>query len=299
MNIRVFRQFLRIVELRNISKAASSLGLSQPTLTKVIRELEDELGTRLLYRDGHGVRPTENGKRFGRWANEIDDLVQRMRSDIVKEGDRLLVKDVSIGVLPSVARSMAAPLITSVREIYPNAEIRVLEGVSGHLIEWLSDQRLDIAIFYDNPAAHSFAPQPILTHSMCLVCSPATSELPAQVPFAYLKDKPLILASRQVGNRREFEAIAAKQKIPLKVVVEADSLPSMIRLVMDGWGYTILPLFAVQNEVAEGKLLASPIVDPTIERTLVMAAQNDPAHFAGISELIDDVRKNILAATAQ
>ncbi|MGO6696284.1 LysR family transcriptional regulator [Rhizobium johnstonii] len=295
MNVRVFGQFMKIVETGNISKAAMILGTSQPTLTKAVGELEAELGTKLLYRDGHGVRTTEHGDRFCRWAAEIDANLRQMRSDLIGESDRLQIKQVSIGVLPSVARSLAVELTQSVRKTYPNAEIRILEGVSGHLIEWLTDQRLDIAIFYKNEAARHFEPRPLITHPMCLVCSPE-HELPPQVPFTDLRGLPLILASRQVGNRREFEAIASKNRLSLNVVVEADSLPSMIQLVVSGLGYTILPMFAVQREVMEGKLIASLIVEPTIDRTLVIAAQDGRARMAGLTDLTEDVKERITAA---
>ncbi len=296
MNIRVFNQFLRIVEARSISKAALGLGISQPSLTKIIHELERDLGAGLLRREGHGVRATESGERFFRWATEIDALLQRMRSDISGESDRLLIKQLTIGVLPSVARSLAVSLVKNLQQTYPNAELRILEGVTGHLVEWLADQRLDLAIFYDHPAAQHFEPKPLVTQPMYLVGSPAACTLPARVPFASLSDKPLILASRHVGNRREFEAVAAQHKISLRVAIEADSLPAMIQLVADGMGYTILPIFAVHKEVAEGRLIASPIVGPTIERTLVMAARNRPVQFAGMSALIEEVRNSIQAA---
>lgn len=296
MNTRLFGQFLKVADLGSVSKAAVVLGVSQPALSRAISELETEIGVRLLYRDGRGVRLTEHGERFCKWAADIEKQVERMRSDLMGESDRLRVRQLTIGLLPSVARSLAIPLTHSLQHTYPNAELHIIEGATGHLVEWLVDQRIDIALLYDVPAIRRFNPEPLISHPMHLVCAPSQRLLLDEVPFADLCDLPLILAGRQVGNRREFEGIAARQKMSLKVIIEADSLASMIQLVAEGMGYSILPIFAVHKELEDGSLVASPIVDPSIDRTLVLAGQNNRAQLAGLSELTQDLKGRVRAA---
>lgn len=296
MNTRTLSQFLKVVELGSVSKAAVVLGINQPALSRAIRELEADLGVVLLYRDGRGVRPTEEGHRFWRWATTLTAQIDEMRADLTGDPDRNKVRHLTVGMLPSVARFFAIQLSESLLQTYPQAELRLIEGATGHLVEWLADQRIDIALLYDTSAVRRFNPEALIGHPMHLVCSAANGPLPAEVPFKQLKDLPLILSSRQIGNRREFEAIAARQKIALRVLIEADSLSSLVQLVDEGLGYSILPIYAVHKEVLAGTLVASPITEPSIDRTLVIAGQNNRAQLAGFSELITDLKHKARSA---
>lgn len=294
MNTRAFAQFLKIVELRSFSKAAVVLGISQPALSRAIRDLEAEIGAALFYRDGRGARITPEGRRFRMWARALEDQIGQMRNELVRGGP-LNVKRAIIGVLPSVARYLAVPISQSLRMIYPQAELRIVEGVTAHLVEWLGDGRLDFAVMFDTPIVLRFNPQPLLKHPLHLVGASAPEPMPPQVPFSSLLEKPLILTSRQLGNRRALDNIAQAQGIPLRVIMESDSMASLIALISTGVASSILPLFAVSEEVTAGRLQASLLVDPIIERTLVLAMQNGDAPMAGADEFAQDLKDRLKA----
>ena len=291
MNTRALAQFLKVVELRSFSKAAVVLGVSQPALSRSIRELEADIGTVLFYRDGRGVRITPEGRRFRMWARALEDQLAQMRNEFGRENGQ--VKRAIIGVLPSVARFLAVPIAESLRKIYPQAELRIVEGVTAHLVEWLGDGRIDFALMFDTPLVRRFNPEPLLKHPLYLVGARMLGDLPETVPFACVKDRPLVLTSRQLGNRRELENVAQAQGVSLRVVIESDSMASLIQLITIGTAYSILPLFAVSNEVASGQLTASMLVDPMIERTLVLAMQNGDAPLAGASEFAQEMKARL------
>lgn len=294
MNTRALAQFLKIVELRSFSKAAVVLGISQPALSRSIRQLEADLGAALFYRDGRGVRITPEGRRFLMWARSLEDQIGQMRNELVR-GEPMNVKRVIIGVLPSVARFLAVPLAESLRTIYPQAELRIVEGVTAHLVEWLGDGRVDFAILFDTPIVQRFNPEPLLKHPLHLVGASALGRLPSEVPFSSLRERPLILTSRQLGNRRALDNIAQSQGITLQVIIESDSMASLIALIATGVAYSILPLFAVSDEVGTGRLEAALLVEPRIDRTLVLAMQNGDAPIPGAVEFAQDMKVRLKA----
>lgn len=292
MNTRTLSQFLKVVELRSLSRAAVVLGMGQPALSRAIRELEADIGAILLYRDGRGVRITPEGRRFCLWARALDDQVAQMRNELGRS-ENGQVKRAIIGVLPSVARFLAVPIAQSLRKVYPQAELRIVEGVTAHLVEWLGDGRIDFALLFDTPIVRRFNPEPLLKHPMHLVSARSTEPAPARIPFEALRDRPLILTSRQLGNRRELESIAQAQGVPLQVIIESDSMASLIQLVTTGVASTILPAFAVIEEIAAGRLEASLLVDPVIERTLVLAMQTGTAPIAGAPQFTQDMKARL------
>ncbi len=294
MNTRTLAQFLKVVELRSLSKAAVVLGVSQPALSRAIRELESDLGVALFYRDGRGVRVTPEGRRFRMWARALEDQIAQMRVDVGR-GEQGQVQRAIIGVLPSIARFLALPLTQSLRKAYPQAELRIVEGASAHLVEWLADGRIDFALLFDTPVVRRFNPEPIMAHPLYFVGAASHGSMPPEVPFASLADKPLVLSSRQLGNRREIEAIAQRQSVSLQVVIEADSLTSLIQLVATGQAFSILPIFAIHEEIRAGRLVASPLVNPSIDRTLVLAMQHSNVPIAGALEFVRDIKIRLKA----
>jgi DNA-binding transcriptional LysR family regulator len=92
-----------------------------------------------------------------------------------------------------------------------------------------------------------------------------------EVPFSALDELPFILPSVPNGLRTALDAMARSEHIALAPVIEADSLPLQKSLAADEGLYTVLPLHAVWNEVADGRLQAARIVQPTFQRTVAMA----------------------------
>lgn len=282
MNTRALEYFLKIRDLSSFSKAAIVLGTSQPALSRAIRDLETEWRVTLFYRDGRGIRMTEQGEQFAKHAVILVEQLDQMRRDFDEMGpDR--PQGAAIGLLPSLARLLAVPLASALREMHPGLLLRIVEGSSGHLLEWLGDGRLDVALLYDTGAVRRMNPEPILSVQLHLVGSTKFGPLAPQTSFADLADRPLVLSSRVHGNRREIEAIARRQGVKLDVRVEVDSLSSLIQMVEEGQAWTILPPGAIAQGLRYASLQSSLIVGPSIDRLVVLASPlNKPISAASL-----------------
>ncbi|MBW6400453.1 LysR family transcriptional regulator [Roseomonas sp. HJA6] len=292
MNTRAIEQFLKVVELRSVSRAATVLGQSQPALSRALRQLEADIGTELLYRDGRGVRLTDQGERFARWAAEFVDQIDQMRRDLDGEaGGRL--RGATIGLLPALSRQLAVPLTRALRDLYPDALLRIVEGSCGHLVEWLADGRLDIAIVFDKPPLRRLNPEPVATQFLHLVGAKSLGKLGSTIPFRELADRPLILSSRPLGNRGELEGIAQRLGIELDVVMEVDSLDSLLKLLEAGEGWSILPAKALQEEIAHYRLQAAELIEPRMDRTLVLVLPVNRVPMPGAAALVRAIKSEI------
>ena len=132
--------------------------------------LEEELGAELFHRTGRGVVLSEAGKLFEQYARGILDTVDSAKVAIQGLGAPP-VGHVTIGMPSSIATVLAVALVQDFRTAFPNVSLKVMEGYSGHVLEWLAAGRLDIAVLHDSPSLRSSALEtdPILSDELFLV----------------------------------------------------------------------------------------------------------------------------------
>jgi len=293
-----WRAFVAIGELGSLTRAALFLDSNQSLLSRQLNALERECGARLFNRTGRGVELSEVGQRLFPQVKALLSCAEQLENEIRGEA-REPTGRVTLGLLPSIALPLVGRLFTEIRRRYPAVSLKVLEGSSGQVEEWLADARVDIAVLY------RYGPSlPEMEQSLAVVDSyliGAAGDKPtaaAEVGFSALHELPFILPSVPNGLRTALDAIARQQRITLAPVIEADSLPLQKSLAATERLYTVLPLHAVWNEVADGRLQAAKIVDPPFQRTVAMATSKSkgPARAvtavaSQIVEIVDDMAR--------
>lgn len=287
MNQRDLECFVKVVDAGSFSQAAILLGRPQPALSRHIRDLETDLDTALLYRNGRGVVLTEAGRRLYTRATSILIQIAEARAEVMTRGGPATA---NIGLPGSLSRVLSAPLAAALAAAHPGIGLRFVDACNGHLLEWLADNRLDVALLYATEASQRLAAEPLMSERMHLVCR-AGQEAPApSVPATALTDYPLVLPSRQHGLRQQVALWAMRHGIELRIRAEGDALSSVLQLVEAGLGSTVLPASAVRAKVERGILQASLIVGPYFTRHIVMAA---PVNRPTSKELLRIVRMQV------
>lgn len=291
-----WRAFVAIGELGSLTRAALFLDSNQSLLSRQINALERECGARLFTRTGRGVELSETGQRILPQVRALLEDAERLELDI--RGDaREPGGRVTLGSLPSLGPSVVGRLFAAVRVQLPGVQLKILEGSSGQVEEWLADARVDIAILYRYGPTLPEHEQALAVVDSYLIGAPGdTLTAAAELRFAALHELPFILPSAPNGLRTALDAAARQAHITLAPVLEADSLPLQKSLVTDERLYTVLPLHAVWHEVADGKLQAARVVDPPLQRTVSMAlakskgpARAVTAVAALIVRIVDDM----------
>jgi LysR family nitrogen assimilation transcriptional regulator len=270
INVEQWRLFVQVAESGSLTKAAASRNTVQPVISRQIALLEEQCKGRLFDRTGRGVALTEAGKRIlprvKAWLNEAEQL-----ADDVKATIGVPVGIVRVGMLRSIGDLLARLLFQRVRARFPGIQLRIVDAPSGQLSEWLKTGHIDVAILFRyarETGAHDF---PLASVDTFLV-GPAHDGLTrsANVSFSKLDGLPLILPSEPNTLRRLLDQLAQRKKISLSVAMECDSLAMQKDVVADGGGYAILGSHAMVEDLVSGRLQASRIVNPTIERTMTL-----------------------------
>ena len=268
------KRFLAVAELKSLTKAAVALGTTQSALSLQMAALERDCGGRLFDRTGRGVALTELGARLAERAKELLRSAELLSQEI-RAAAGVPVGEVTVGLLPSLASSLAAPLLGAVLAEFPQIKLRILEGSNGQLDEWLSSGRLDVAVLYRYAPSKAPNEETLgLIDSWLVGCKGDPLTKSDSVAFAKLHELPLILPSMPNGLRATLNQLAIRKRIALKVLVEVDSIPTQKDLVASGFGYAILGQQAMMNELREGVLQAARLVQPGMARAVTLATSN-------------------------
>ena len=283
MEIRQLQYFRSVAAAGSFSKASAQLGIAQPALSRQIQHLEEELGVRLLYRNGRGVFPTDAGARFLARLTEIlldlENLAAR-----TKEQAGHSAGVVTIGMPPALTSLIAGSLAMRVKKIMPDLQIRVVTGLSGHLNEWLMEKRLDMAVVYGARLSSGIVAEELLTEFLFLVGSrsrPGAQKclLTETISIMEMSGLPLILPTQQHALRREVERGATTAGTRLSISMEMDSMQGIMSMVLAGQGYSVIPFSGVRPELLADKLRVWRLVDPEIANQMMLALPGD--RFAG------------------
>lgn len=262
------RTFLIVSEFGSFSRAAVRLGVPQPTLSRHIARLEEELGSRLFYRHGRGVLLTDAGLHL---SSAVQPLVRRL--DEVRHAIAAQSGEptgfLRFAVTPAVGRSMAASVVAAFRARCPQVHMHVVEAFAGTVREWLESGWADVAILYGTPAQGSDALTLMKEHQV-LVSLPGSAPAQDPVPLQDIDPRRLILFGRGAG-RRATEAAFEAAGILLDAPLVVDSIATMKRLVEQDDLLAILPFGAVHREVADGRLAARQVSSPVDMSVLLVA----------------------------
>lgn len=302
MEIKQLKYFLTVTELGSFSKAAVVLSVAQPVLSRHIRSLEEELNVELFYRNGRGIVVTEAGQILLERAQFILGEASAITSDIDSirgnPGGQLI-----LALPPTAGSILSVPLIQRFRESFPRVKLRVQEVYSGHVLEWLSTGRVDIAVLYDAPKTSTLLTEPLVEEDLLLIGPSSTPASLRGKPIdgALLGELPLILPSHPHGLRVLVETLLGTIKVIPEVEYEIDSLSTTLDLVERGVGYTILPYASVIGRVHAGKLVCMPIVKPRMSRQLVLATSTQrPTTIAtrSLASTVKDLVRDLVAEGA-
>lgn len=155
MEIRTLRYFLAVAREENMSKAAENLHVTQPTLSKALRSLEDELGKKLFTRHSFSIRLTDEGILLRDRAADLIEMADKIENDFISLDD-IEGGDIYFGLAESYQISYLAKEIASFKEKYPNLHYHITSGDTDQVIEKLDKGLLDFAVLAETPDYHKY-----------------------------------------------------------------------------------------------------------------------------------------------
>ena len=148
MEIRVLRYFLTVAREENITKAAEKLHITQPTLSRQLHQLEEELGKQLFKRGNHDIKLTTDGMLLRKRAEEIIDLVEKTETEMNSSNDEL-TGDIYIGAGETDAFHLVADIVKKIQNEHPQVTFHNISCDSIDVIDKLNKGLIDFGILFE------------------------------------------------------------------------------------------------------------------------------------------------------
>ena len=271
MDLDKLKLLVRVQELKSFSLAAVDLGVAQPTVSRVIKDLETDWGDRVFHRTGRGVTLTEFGEQAVARARLLLAEADRMTQDL-KGMSREPVGKVSLGLAPSLAQTLAPPLVRQLARETPGIALRIHEGFSDQIERWRAAGDIDVGVWSNFRVVESGDEnrKALFRSNLVLVGPGDGPRMPASMPFEDLAHYPLVLPAMPNGLRAICEEIARRKNIALKIPVETDSLIVQKQVCQHCGYYLIKAPETMAQEVRQGIHQTSVITEPTVQRFLLL-----------------------------
>jgi LysR family nitrogen assimilation transcriptional regulator len=282
MDLKQLDYFVHVADASSFSKAAQLLSIAQPALSRQIRALEVELRQTLFLRNGRGVTLTPSGARLLAHARGLVQQAERVRAELDESRNAPLGR-VALGVPPSVSRVLSGPLVAEFRTRFPRANISIAEGLTVHILEWLTLGRIDVGVVYNPPASPTVELRSFVGQKLYLIGAKRAGKGAAGVELRKLPGYPLIIPSRPHTIRMLVESSLSALGLKATIAYEIDGVRAILDLVERGYGYAVLPRLALIEAGPAARLAARPIVRPALRSVLAVAtsAQRPLTRMAG------------------
>ena len=280
--------FIALANERHFGRAAGVCGVTQPSLSGAIKQLEDQLGVQLVWRGSRFQGLTPEGARVLDWAQRIVADARAMK-DEMRAARVGLAGRLRIGVIPT-ALSMVVDLTQAFASRHPNVRLSILSRTSVEILQQIETLEIDAGITYlDNEPLGRVEAVPLF-HETYLLLVAAGSALAGRtaVTWADVAAEPLCLLTPDMQNRRIISQHLAAAGVEVEARVESNSVITLISHVLTGQWASVVPvktaeLFATQPGLGTG-LRAIPIAD------------HGPRHLVGLIAAIRNPHTPVLAA---
>jgi DNA-binding transcriptional LysR family regulator len=280
--------FIALAKAQHFGKAAEQLGVTQPTLSAAIKQLEGELGVMLVQRGSRYQGLTPEGERVLDWARRITGDARTMKEEM-KAARHGLSGHVRIAAIPT-ALAMVPRLTTPFREKHPGVTFSVLSRTSIEVLSLLGNFDVDVGISYlDNEPLGRVTSVPLYEERYQLITA-AGNEMSDRktVTWAELSRLPLCLLTPDMQNRRIIDQHLAEAGVRVRPTLESNSMIVLFSHIRTGKWASIMPLNLAETFGFSEPIRAIPIVEPDASHVVgLVAAERDP-HTPLVAALLDE-----------
>lgn len=289
--------FIALAKQQHFGKAAEHCGITQPTLSAGIRQLEDMLGVMLVQRGSRFQGLTPEGVRVLEWARRIVGDTRALKEEM-RAARFGLSGHIKIAVIPT-ALAMVSALTTPFREKHPDVTFTIISSTAGEVLDALHNLDIDAGISYlDHEPLGRVTRMPIYHERYQLITAVGSAFAERDtVSWREVGSLPLCLLTQDMQNRRIINQHLAQAGVVVQPTLESDSMTVLFSHIRTGKWASIMPLNLAQAFGFQEPIRSVTIVEPQVSHSVgLITAQREP-QTPLISALLHEAK--MLAATLQ
>ena len=264
MTVRHLRIFIAVYQTGSITHAAEKLCMTQPAVTRSIKELEQYYGISLFERLNHRLSVTEAGKLFYSFALHIADSFDRMENEIKNWDETGIIR---VGASMTLGSILLPQAVKEFQKRYPGIRVRFCVRNGSHLQQALEDNRLDLALIEGNINSGNLVTKEFGEDRLILVFPPDSPLLTLKhIKMHDLAGYPLLLRENGGVTRDLINSVLAAHDMLAEPAMESVSNSAIINAVHEGLGISFLPERLVNDRLASGYITTRDVEDEDFRR---------------------------------
>lgn len=295
MNIdfELYRIFYVVANHCNITKASEELCISQPAISRAIKNLEDQLGGQLFVRTKRGVVLTEEGKEF---YNYIKQAIEYINNAENKFTDLINLETgcIKIGISTTLTKEFLLPYLEKFHSLYPKIDIQIITYLTSDLMPKLRNGLIDIVILNLNNKDYGSDIEVIKCREIndCFVVSNKYKELiNKEISLKDLNNYPLILQAKGSNTREFLDNVARETGITLKPNIELASYSLVVEFSKIGLGIGYATKEYIKKEIANKELYELKLKEKIPSRYIGIALSKNHVPNFSTKKLIEIITK--------
>ena len=280
--------FIALARTRHFGKAAEELGITQPTLSAAVKQLEDQLGVMLVQRGSRFQGLTPEGEQVLAWARRITGDARTMKEEM-RAARHGLSGRLRIAAIPT-ALAMTPLLTTPFRKKHPGVTFTILSRTSIEVLSLLGNFDIDAGITYlDNEPLGRVVSVPLYAERYQLITAAGTPLADRErVTWAEVAELPLCLLTPDMQNRRIIDQHLAEAGTGVRPTLESNSMIVLFSHIRTGKWSSIMPLNLAETFGFSEPIRAIPIIEPDARHIVGLVAAKREPHTPLVAALLDE-----------
>ncbi len=287
----LYKSFVAVVEGKTMMRAAQRLHVAQPTLSRQIAQLEEQMGIPLFDRVGKRLVLNHAGTLVYEVAKRSLAMEDRLKAHLDSIADPE-VGTIHIGAGLTPAIHLLPPMIATYRLQHPGVQFSVRIGSSREMLTALRSREVDMAIVTTVGRDETgFWTLPLMKDPLLLVASVSMAAAVGDEPISIsqLAEYPMVLLREGSGLRELILDLAMQHHTSLHVAAETDSLESISSMVQHGVGLSILPTSAVHDDIQQERISALSVKEDLPAREILLVREEQRSQSAVSAKFVDAV----------
>ena len=260
MDFQNLQTFCTVISEGSMTAAASKLSITQPAVSQQIRQLEKDLGVKLLSRNARKVKPTVQGQIFYETSNKILSLIQQVRNSIQAISLSLSAEKINVSTVNSIGLHLVSPVIGSLLKLNSKMRLSLLYGTGEAVIHRMQKGELDVVIMPDLRQEYGrdfpqFKKVLLFKDPLYFVGSGKDQTLPKIMSFKDIEKFRLIqVENHYLAFQNLFQTKVRECNLSIEPSFQCDNVGTVKRAIESGLGCGFLPAHSIHKQIRLGRL---------------------------------------------
>lgn len=291
MTLQQLEYILAIDEYRHFVRAAESCNITQSTLSSMLKKLEEELDITIFDRNSHPIRPTEAGEAIIRQARIVIYQANQLKESTLTERQKAQ-GTIRIGITPTIAPCIIPKLFCHVSRL-EGVELNACELNREQVIQRVKNAQLDMAIMSLPHDIPNLLAIPLYYEKFVAYVSPHDPLISAtEIDASTMPMERIWVLQHEISFQLQVELFGNREPLR-RSIYESGNIPTLLHLVNETDGYTVLPELHVPMLRPEDQMNVRPFIDPVPSRRVALFVRQDYVR-EGMLNIIRDAILNII-----